>query len=45
MATSVINIEGIDYSKHMTGLNIAVYDMNMKYVIDQVCINGEELTR
>ena len=45
VATSVINIEGIDYSKHMTGLNIAVYDMNMKYVIDQVCINGEELTR
>lgn len=44
-ATSVINIEGIDYSKHITGLNIVVYDMKMKYVIDQVCINGETLAR
>lgn len=31
-ATSVINIEGTDYSKHITGLNIVVYDMKMKYV-------------
>lgn len=44
-ATSVINIEGTDYSKHITGLNIVVYDMKMKYVIDQVCINGETLAR
>jgi hypothetical protein len=44
-ATSVINIEGTDYSKHITGLNIVVYDMKMKTVIDQVCINGEALGR
>lgn len=44
-AMSVINIEGTDYSKHITGLNIVVYDMKMKTVIDQVCINGEALGR
>ena len=42
---SSIVIEGTEYSKYVTGLNIVVYDLSTCKVIDAVTFSGTTLLR
>ena len=44
-AGSSILIEGVQYSRNVEGINIAVYDLTTDKVIDKVTFNGAEILR
>ena len=45
VAYSSLYIEGVQYTRSVTGLNIAVYDLNTCKVIDRVTFQGASLLR
>ena len=45
VAYSSLYIEGVQYTRSVTGLNIAVYDLNTCKVIDRVTLQGAKVVR